>query len=382
MQDVDESQRFAHLRLPVSASRGRRYPELSHPYRNEFRRDRDRIIHSRAFRRLENKTQVFPPSVSDHFRNRLTHTLEVAQVARTLAVALGLDEDFTEALALAHDLGHPPFGHAGEEELNRRMTAFGSRFDHNVHALRIVERFESRYAAFPGLNLTFEVREGMAKHSRDFAPGEFPELDEYRAGERPPLEAQLIDLADEIAYNSADLDDAEDAAMIEREALWEACPEAYAFYEPVESMYPAAPHRVLWLEFIRRLVDGLVTGLIAGTRANLAAAQLSDVEDVRRHPVRLVAFTPETAQLNQKLKAFLHRRVYSSPLLEQERGESAAQVGWLFDYLLQHPESLPADYRLDYADEPAHRLVCDYIAGMTDGFFARAYRELTAPGRA
>jgi dGTPase len=210
---VAESERFAHLRLPVSASRGRRYPELSHPYRNDFQRDRDRIVHSRAFRRLENKTQVFPPGVSDHFRNRLTHTLEVSQIARTIAASLGLDEDFTEALALAHDLGHPPFGHAGEEELDRRMAAFGDRLDHNVHALRIVERFESPYAAFPGLNLTFEVREGMAKHSRDFVTGEFPELDEYLPGLRPPLEAQLIDMADEIAYNTADLDDASDAGL-------------------------------------------------------------------------------------------------------------------------------------------------------------------------
>ncbi len=378
MPGVAESERFARLRLPVSASRGRRYPELSHPYRNDFQRDRDRIVHSRAFRRLENKTQVFPPSVSDHFRNRLTHTLEVSQIARTMAASLGLDEDFTEALALAHDLGHPPFGHSGEEELNRRMAAFGDHFDHNVHALRIVERFESHYAAFPGLNLTFEVREGMAKHSRDFAPGEFPELDEYLPGLRPPLEAQLIDLADEIAYNSADLDDATDAGMFSRDDLWEACPAAYDLYEPVESMYPGATERVRWLEFIRRLVDTLVTGLITGTQANLAGAQLLSVEDVREHPFRLVTFTTETAELNRALKQFLHARVYSSPTLEAERTQSSQQVGWMFDYLMRHPETLPNGYRLDYAVEPAHRLACDYIAGMTDGFFHRAYRELTA----
>src|SRR5215470_16837306 len=198
---------LARLRFPVERSRGRRYPEPQHPYRNAFQRDRDRVIHSRAFRRLEAKTQVFSPGLSDHFRNRLTHTIEVAQIARTLAAVLQLDEDLTEALALAHDIGHPPFAHAGEEELNRQMARFGEGFNHNLHALRIVERFEQRYARFPGLNLTFEVREGMAKHSRDFAPGEIPELDEYLPGKRPPLEAQLIDLADEIAYNTADLDD-------------------------------------------------------------------------------------------------------------------------------------------------------------------------------
>src|SRR5438105_10210667 len=198
---------LAALRFPASQSRGRRYPEPDHPYRNPFQRDRDRIVHARAFRRLEAKTQVFTPGLSDHFRTRLTHTIEVAQIARTLASVLQLDEDLTEALALAHDVGHPPFAHAGEEELNRQMQRFGESFDHNLHALRIVESFEQRYPRFPGLNLTFEVREGIVKHSHDFAPGEITELEEYLPGLRPPLEAQLIDLADEVAYNAADLDD-------------------------------------------------------------------------------------------------------------------------------------------------------------------------------
>ena len=201
------------LRFPVAQSRGRRYPELPHPYRSEFQRDRDRIIHARAFRRLENKMQVFPAGISDHFRNRLTHTIEVSQIARTVASALELDEDLTEALALGHDIGHPPFAHAGGEELDRQMRRFGERFDHNLHALRIVESFEHRYARFPGLNLTFEVREGIVKHSRDFEQGENRALDEYLPGFRPPLEAQLIDLADEIAYNTADLDDAFSARL-------------------------------------------------------------------------------------------------------------------------------------------------------------------------
>src|SRR5215211_3736400 len=188
------------IRFPVADSRGRKYPELEHPYRDPFQRDRDRIIHARAFRRLEAKTQVFTPGLSDHFRNRLTHTIEVAQISRTIAGVLGLDEDLTEALALAHDLGHPPFAHSGEEELDRQMQRFGDRFDHNLHSLRIVEHFEQRYARFPGLNLTFEVREGIVKHSRDLEPGMSPIWDEYRPAERPPLEAQIIDLADEIAY--------------------------------------------------------------------------------------------------------------------------------------------------------------------------------------
>src|SRR5262249_10226414 len=205
---------LARLRFPVEQSRGRSYPEPDHPYRNAFQRDRDRLIHSRAFRRLERKTQVFNPAISDHFRNRLTHTIEVAQIARTLAGVLELDENLTEALALAHDIGHPPFAHAGEEALDQEMGRFGDSFDHNLHALRIVERFEQRYARFPGLNLSFEVREGIVKHSHDYLPGEHPEVDAYLPGLRPPLEAQLIDLADEIAYNTADLDDGFAAGLL------------------------------------------------------------------------------------------------------------------------------------------------------------------------
>src|SRR5215470_10617676 len=185
---------FASYAMDVSRTRGRRYPEKPHPYRNDYARDRDRIIHSRAFRRLEAKTQVFTTRFSDHFRNRLTHTLEVTQIARTVAGALGLSTDLTEALALAHDVGHPPFGHAGEKQLNARMREFGGRFNHNLHALRIVEHFEQRYLDHPGLNLTFEVREGIVKHSRDYSAAEFPELAEYRLDQSPPLEAQLIDL--------------------------------------------------------------------------------------------------------------------------------------------------------------------------------------------
>src|SRR6201994_2397421 len=210
---------LARLRFPVERSRGRVYPEPNHPYRNCFQRDRDRVVHSRAFRRLEAKTQVFTPGLSDHFRNRLTHTIEVAQMSRTVANVLGLDLDLTEALALAHDIGHPPFAHAGEDELNRQMSRFGDHFDHNAHALRIVESIEQRYARFPGLNLTFEVREGIVKHSRDFGPGEFPALAEYLPGLRPPLEAQIIDLADEAAYNAADLDDAFEAGMITADGI-------------------------------------------------------------------------------------------------------------------------------------------------------------------
>src|SRR6266481_2199615 len=245
---------LARLRFPVAKSRGRAYPEPDHPYRNIFQRDRDRIVHSRAFRRLEAKTQVFTPGLSDHFRNRLTHTIEVAQIARTVASVLGLDEDLTEALALAHDIGHPPFAHAGEEELNRQMERFGDRFDHNQHALRIVETFEQRYARFPGLNLTFEVREGIVKHSHDFELGESPLLDEYLPGLRPPLEAQLIDLADEVAYNTADLDDAFSAGLLTGPRIAESVPEYALIGDEIETQFPGATDRERFQECLRRVI--------------------------------------------------------------------------------------------------------------------------------
>ncbi len=364
------------LRFPVGRSRGRRYPEPPHAYRNEFQRDRDRIVHARAFRRLEDKTQVFPPALSDHFRNRLTHTIEVAQIARTVAAALGLDEDLTEALALAHDIGHPPFAHAGEEELNRQMSRFGERFDHNLHALRIVESFEQRYARFPGLNLTFEVREGIVKHSRDFAPGELPEAEEYLPGLRPPLEAQLIDLADEIAYNTADLDDAFSAQFFTLAEIAENVPGCTAIQQAVEQQFPGAPERVRFHEGLRRLIDLLVSELIEGTGAAAAQAGLADVEQVRRHPERLARFSPPARALSADLKRFLHRRVYASEPVREERQRSTTAIAALFEFFLAHPDRLPDSYREQTAGQPPHRVVCDYIAGMTDGFLRRTWERL------
>ena len=302
---------LAHLKFPVEQGRGRRYPELPHPYRNPFQRDRDRVVHARAFRRLENKTQVFTAGVSDHFRNRLTHTIEVSQIARTMAGVLGVDEDLTEALALAHDIGHPPFGHSGEEELDRLMRRFGERFDHNLQALRIVESFESRYARFPGLNLTFEVREGIAKHSRDFEPGEIPELDEYLPGLRPPLEAQLIDACDEIAYDTADLDDGYHAGLVSIEAACRASDMFRELEEAAEMQFPGAPERVRMHEVVRGLIDWLVSGLLEGT---VAASSLADVEAVRACPFGWCAF-PRTATAAAQLKRFLRAEVYESEQL-------------------------------------------------------------------
>src|SRR3954471_21892692 len=234
-------QSLAPYAVQVEHSRGRRYPEPTHPYRNDFQRDRDRVIHSRAFRRLEAKTQVFTGRYSDHFRNRLTHTLEVAQISRTIAAQLGLNADLVETLALVHDIGHPPFGHAGEKALDTAMRRHGLFFDHNLHALRIVEDFEQRYAAFRGLNLTFEVREGIIKHSHDYDAKEHPELREYLLDQRPPLEAQLINLTDEIAYNTADLDDGYEAHLLSLDQIRQGVPMFERFYQEVATIYPDAP---------------------------------------------------------------------------------------------------------------------------------------------
>ena len=369
-----EESALARLRFPVERSRGRRYPELAHSYRNEFRRDRDRVVHARAFRRLENKTQVFTPGLSDHFRNRLTHTIEVSQIARTVASVLGLSEDLTEALALAHDIGHPPFGHAGEAELDSMMRRFGERFEHNLHALRIVESFENPYPRFSGLNLTFEVREGIVKHSRDFAPGEIPELNEYLPGLRPPLEAQLIDLCDEIAYNTADLDDGYSAGLVSIAEARAAVDKFAELYETTEYQFPGVSERVRLKEVVRGLIDGLVSGLMEGTVE--ACAGLPDVDAVRLHPERIARFTPEAAKTSAQLKRFLRESVYESPALVRARSDSVQRLAGLFEFLLEHPDRMPPAYREESAGQPLHRQVCDYIAGMTDGFFLRTASQL------
>jgi dGTPase len=365
---------LGHLKFPVASSRGRRYPEPGHAYRNAFQRDRDRIIHTRAFRRLENKTQVFAPGISDHFRNRLTHTIEVSQIARTVANALGLDEDLTEALALVHDVGHPPFAHAGEEALNHQMQRFGEHFDHNLQALKIVESLEQRYPRFAGLNLTFEVREGIVKHSRDFARGDFPDLDEYLPGQRPPLEAQLIDLADEVAYNAADLDDAYEAGLLTPEQIAAAVPAYADVLDTIETQFPGASERERFQESVRHLIDDLVSGFIRGTVEAVNAAGVKDFEAVRHFPSRLARFTPEVREASLQLKRFLMQNVYSSGALEADRRESIAKLERVFEYLLEHPERMPG---IEHAD-PLHRTICNFIAGMTDRYFLRFYDTLFA----
>ena len=362
---------LAHLRFPVESSRGRRYPEPEHPYRGAFQRDRDRVIHTRAFRRLENKTQVFAPGLSDHFRNRLTHTIEVSQVSRTVAAALGLNEDLTEALALAHDIGHPPFAHAGEAALDRQMKRFGERFDHNIQALRTVESLEMRYPRFPGLNLTFEVREGIVKHSRDFGPGEFPLLDEYLPGQRPPLEAQLIDLADEVAYNSADLDDAYEAGLIKPEQIAAGVPAYADILDTIETQFPGATGREQFQESVRRLMDHQVSSLIEGTVNAASESGVKNVDDVRQWPTRIARFTPPARETSIGVKQLLQRCVYLSEPLAEDRRESIKRLDRVFEHLMAHPERFAA---AEAAGVHRHRAVCDFVAGMTDRYFHRFYK--------
>ena len=371
---------LAAYAVHVERSRGRRFPEPPHPYRNDFQRDRDRVIHARAFRRLEAKTQVFTRRYSDHFRNRLTHTLEVSQVSRTIAGALGLNVDLAEALALVHDIGHPPFGHAGEKALNAAMHEHGLIFDHNLHALRIVEDFEQRYAAFRGLNLTFEVREGIIKHSHDYDIREHPELAEYLLDQRPPLEAQLIDLTDEIAYNTADLDDGYEAHLLSLEQIREGVPVFERFYREVEQLYPDAPDKLKFNEALKRILNLFVDDLITNTRARLNQAGIRNLEDVRNPPERLAAFSPAIEAERKQSKNFLYENLYFSSALVGEKDDAERVVGELFTFWMNQPTTLPHNYQEKAKEDSLPRVICDYIAGMTDNFIFEQYEKYCGCG--
>jgi dGTPase len=366
---------LAAYAVHVEKSRGRRYPEPPHPYRNDFQRDRDRVIHSRAFRRLEAKTQVFTRRYSDHFRNRLTHTLEVAQIARTIAGQLALNVDLVEALALVHDVGHPPFGHSGEKALDAAMRRHGYSFDHNLHALRIVEDFELRYAAFRGLNLTFEVREGIIKHSHDYGAAEFPALAEYLLDQRPPLEAQLIDLADEFAYDAADLDDGYEARLLTLEEINAGVPVFARFYREVEKRFPDALEKLKFNEALKRVLDRLVGDLIENTQAQIKQTNIRTLDDVRACPQRLVSLSAPVEQERRQLKQFLFQHLYMSATLDPEKYDAERIIGELFEFWMAQPEHLPSSYQEKARHEPLPRVVCDYIAGMTDNYIAEQHEK-------
>jgi dGTPase len=366
---------LADYAVRVEESRGRRYSEPPHAYRNDFQRDRDRVIHARAFRRLEAKTQVFTRRYCDHFRNRLTHTLEVAQIARTVALQLGLNADLVEALALVHDVGHAPFGHVGEKALDAAMRERGFSFNHNLHALRIVEDFELRYAAFRGLNLTFEVREGIIKHSADYSAGEFPQLAEYLLNDRPPLEAQLIDLADEIAYTAADLDDGYESRLLDCGDICGRIEIFAGLYREAENTWPSAADKLKFNEALRRLLDCLVGDLIRQSQANIQAAGIGSLEDVRTYPRRLLGFSAEVEKHRRQAKAFLYEKLYSSSALDSEKKDGERVIRELFECWMERPENLPLSYQEKASSEPLSRVVCDYIAGMTDNYIYQQYEK-------
>jgi dGTPase len=366
---------LADYAVRVEKSGGRRHSEPAHPYRNDFQRDRDRVVHSRAFRRLEAKTQVFTRRYSDHFRNRLTHTIEVTQIARTIAAELRLNTDLVEALALVHDVGHPPFGHAGEKALDTAINQYGLSFDHNLHALRIVEDFEQRYAGFPGLNLTFEVREGIIKHSHDYSPGEFPELAEYLLDQRPPLEAQIIDLADEIAYSAADLDDGFEAHILLLDEILESVPAfAKSFYQ-ADSLYPGAKKILLFNEALKGTLDRWVSDFIANTKEKTRAAGIATLDDVRAFPTRLAGSSDGVEQERKRTKEFLYQKLYYSHALDEEKEKAERVIRELFDFWMEKPSLLPATPREKARQEPLVRVICDYIAGMTDNYILEQHAK-------
>jgi dGTPase len=355
------------------------HAETPHAYRLPFARDAARVLHARAFRRLAGKTQVFTrlpaEELSDHFRSRLTHTLEVTQISRTVAEALGLNARLAEALALAHDIGHPPFGHAGERVLDRALRGHGLGFDHNLHALRIVTWFEERYPAFRGLNLTLAVREGIVKHSRDYSAADHPELAEYFLDELPPLEAQLIDMADEIAYLAADLDDGLDSGVIALDQVRESVPLFRSFHDAARAKFPRAASKVVAYETLRRMLNAFVTDLIGAIGTRVAELGATTLAEIRNAPRRLAALSPEMEAARAATKSFLYENLYNSPGQEQVHEQAEKIVIEVFEFLMAQPEWMPQDHQAQIPGQGLARTVADYIAGMTDSYIVQLWKR-------
>jgi len=358
-------------------SRGRQFPEPSPEGRSEFQRDRDRIIHSTAFRRLEYKTQVFVNHEGDLFRTRLTHSIEVAQIGRTIARNLRLNETLTEAISLAHDLGHTPFGHAGQEALNECTKAFGG-FEHNLQSLRVVDVLEERYAEFDGLNLCFETREGIIKHCALENARRLGELGErFIARHQPSLEAQICNLADEIAYNNHDLDDGLRAGLISLCQLEEVS--LFARYAAeVRHHHPGLAERRLIHETVRRMINALVSDLIDNSAVNIARQAPQNVADVRRAPA-LIAFSPEFGLAQQEMKRFLRCHLYQHYQVLRMANKAQRIIDDLFSAFAENPVLLPPQYLADDGEEQARR-AADYVSGMTDRYAIKEHRRLFAVG--
>jgi dGTPase len=386
MNDVSAASAVAPYAAHDAQSRGRRFPEPRPQFRGEFQRDRDRIIHSNAFRRLVYKTQVFVNHEGDLYRTRITHSIEVAQIARSVALALRLNEALTEAISLAHDLGHTPFGHAGQDALNECMREFGG-FEHNLQSLRVVDELEERYAQFPGLNLTFECREGILKHCSVRNARELGELGERFIHRRQPgLEAQIANLADEIAYNNHDVDDGIRAQLLDLASLRE----VRMFrrqYDAVMALYPDLGERRLVHETIRRMINYLVSDFIRTTQAQLEQTQPRSIDEVRAHSAPLAMLSAECQEEHLELKAFLREHVYRHYKVLRMTSKARRVLQQLFDGFFKDVSLMPTEHR-DQAlrAESAHgssgraRAVADYIAGMTDRYAILEHQRLFEPG--
>jgi len=370
--EADERRVLAPFAQASADSRGRKYPEARHAYRTEFQRDRARIIHSRAFRRLEYKTQVFLNGTGDHLRTRLTHSIEVASISRTISRALSLNEDLAEAIALAHDLGHSPFGHSGEEMLAECMHEHGG-FDHNKQSQRVVELLEAAYPGFPGLNLTFEVREGLQKHQAFYDPPVAGE-EKYRC---PSLEAQIANLADEITYYSHDLDDAVDfeilnPAQLEEAAVWRGSQESVA------ARYPDVHEPELHQLIIRDIIDVQVRDVITSSAEAIAKSGVRNADEVRRQPVPLISYSDELLEANRELRRFLYKNVYYHPRVAEVNQLACEMLRAVFEAYVLNPELLGEAATKRIESEGLHRTICDYIAGMTDRYLLEEHARLAA----
>lgn len=368
-----EQQHLASYASHSAATAGRQYTEKSHLYRTEYQRDRDRIIHSKAFRRLEYKTQVFINHEGDHFRTRLTHTIEVAQIARSISRALRLNEDLAESIALAHDLGHTPFGHAGERELDKLLKDTGG-FEHNRQSLRVVDVLEKRYPDFDGLNLTWETREGIIKHSSDY---DHPDASDFAPGKHSSLEAQLIDIADEIAYNNHDLDDGLSSHIlhiedIEQLTLWKMAKEQVAvshLKDEKEMIYA----------IIRSIINLLVSDLIVCTQQNIETHNIKTVDDVRNADRKIACFSDEIIAANRELKDFLKQKLYQHYRVSRMTLKAEKVITDLYTFYTEHPEILDDEVQERCQNIGTVQAITDYIAGMTDRYAIEEHKKLTDP---
>ncbi len=370
-----EDKYLAAYAMKSCNSKGRVYKEAEHPYRSAYQRDRDRIIHSAAFRRLEYKTQVFVNHEGDYYRTRLTHTLEVAQIARTIAYALRLNADLVEAIALAHDLGHTPFGHSGEDALNEIMANYGG-FNHNMQSLRVVDILEERYPDFPGLNLTWEVREGIIKHSSAF--DKVGKLKEFLPEESATLETQIVDVADEIAYDNHDLDDGLTSGLIkegdlEKLKIWG------NIYERISRKYAKIDAERRKYLIIRSLIDIQVTDLITETEIKIEKNKIRSHADVKKTEEKLASFSSEMIGLRKPLREFLIKKLYCHYRVVRMSNKAKRFIQELFNVYIKSPEQLPPQTEKRVAADGVRRTVCDYIAGMTDRYALDEYKKLFDP---